>query len=237
MKKCFFIAVFYFSPLGLFCQFNLITVLPDNTKNCKTLNYSGLTIIFDNDHCIPLCSVELLTKEHIFHPVTDRKYETFYNDENVPCSRIEYYRHSGQDRGHLTPAADMKYSKESEHDCFKSSNICPQSHDFNTGIWEDLEKQVRQWAIKYDSLVVITAPVIGSCTQNGNLVVPGKFYKIIYSVKYHKAIAFLMDASLTNDVIFNYEFPVSDIIKTTGLDYFSHYKVKNLDTIDKHFWN
>jgi endonuclease G, mitochondrial len=82
-------------------------------------------------------------------------------------------------------------------DCFYIANIYPQKHAFNAGIWEQLENKARSWTIQYDSTAVYCGPVMGTITHEGNLNVPMKFYKIIYSVKHHKAIAFIMDSDIS----------------------------------------
>ena len=57
------------------------------------------------------------------------------------------YKRSGYDRGHLTPAGDMVFSREAMSETFYMSNMCPQAAAFNRGIWKDLEDQVREWGI------------------------------------------------------------------------------------------
>ncbi len=127
--------------------------------------------------------------------------------------------------------------KKSMDDCFYITNICPQLHAFNAGIWEDLEKKVRDWAVKYDSLIVISAPILETCTKKGNLTVPTQFYKIIYSIKQNTATAFLMDANLTEGSIFNYQTSVSRIDSLTKLNYFNIDEFSNgLNPIDSVFW-
>ena len=44
------------------------------------------------------------------------------------------YKRSGYDRGHLTPAGDMVFSKEAMSETFYMSNMCPQAAAFNRGI-------------------------------------------------------------------------------------------------------
>jgi endonuclease G len=40
-----------------------------------------------------------------------------------------------------------------------TSNIAPQEHNFNNGVWNRLEQKVRYWAVKYDGLYVVTGGV------------------------------------------------------------------------------
>ena len=63
------------------------------------------------------------------------------------------YTKSGYDRGHMAPAADMKWSKQAMEESFYMSNICPQNPNLNRGDWNDLEEKSRQWAKKLWSRV------------------------------------------------------------------------------------
>ena len=59
------------------------------------------------------------------------------------------YTKSGYDRGHMAPAADMKWNKQAMEESFYMSNICPQNPNLNRGDWNDLEEKSRQMAKKY----------------------------------------------------------------------------------------
>ena len=62
------------------------------------------------------------------------------------------YTKSGYDRGHMAPAAYMKWSKQAMAESFYMSNICPQNPNLNRGDWNDLEEKSRQWAKKYGAV-------------------------------------------------------------------------------------
>src|SRR5690606_14328696 len=69
------------------------------------------------------------------------------------------YLRSGYDRGHLAPAADMGWSIASMSESFYFSNMSPQMPGFNRGIWSQLEKLMRTWAIEYGNIFLATGPV------------------------------------------------------------------------------
>jgi endonuclease G, mitochondrial len=122
-------------------------------------------------------------------------------------------------------------------DCFYITNICPQLHAFNAGIWEYLEKKIREWAVQYDSLLIISAPVLETCTTKGQLTVPGKFYKIVYSIKYKKVIVFLMDSNLTQGSIYDYETSVTNLDSIVKIDYFAAKQYSSLrNSFNTQFW-
>ena len=96
----------------------------------------------------------------------------------------DYYK-SGYDRGHLAPAADMGWSSESVSESFYMSNMTPQLPDFNRGMWKDLEGMVRQWAVRFGEVTVVTGPVLEksaaeySSIGKNNVSVPEFFYKAL----------------------------------------------------------
>ena len=59
------------------------------------------------------------------------------------------YSNSGYDRGHMAPAADMKWSEQAMRESFYMTNICPQHHSNNAGDWKDLEELVRDLAVPF----------------------------------------------------------------------------------------
>lgn len=90
----------------------------------------------------------------------EERTDNFREDPNVPTgtASLEDYRGSGYDRGHLVPAADLAWSDSSMSASFYFSNMSPQHPSFNRGIWKKLEAQVREWAVTFDSLHVVTGP-------------------------------------------------------------------------------
>src|SRR5665647_2534240 len=97
----------------------------------------------------------------------------------------------------MCPAEDMSFSEEAMSETFYLSNMSPQDPSFNRGIWSSLEAQVRDWASDYDSLFVITGPVLTSnkgTIGTNKVSVPKYYYKVIldYCQPDIKMIAFLL---------------------------------------------
>jgi endonuclease G len=63
-------------------------------------------------------------------------------DESARSTR-EDYKYSGFDRGHLVPAADFQRRRDAYVSTYLLSNMCPQYPRTNSGIWQNLEGQVR----------------------------------------------------------------------------------------------
>ena len=158
----------------------------------------------------------------------DRKRPYFIQDRKVKTKSADYhnYKNSGYDKGHLCPAGDRRFSKDAFNETFLTSNISPQNHQFNAGIWNRLEQKTRYWTKKYGNLYVITGGVLKDknlkTIGREKVVVPNRFYKIIldYNTSKPKIIAFLVPNKDTNLPLYKFTTTVDDIEKITGIDFF-----------------
>ncbi|MFT5981718.1 MAG: endonuclease G [Ulvibacter sp.] len=168
-----------------------------------------------------------LKKEHLKKNNFERPY--FVEDRSVKTKSANYknYKNSGYDRGHLCPAGDRKFSYNAYHETFLTSNISPQNHDFNAGVWNSLEQKIRFWAEKFDGVYVITGGVL----KNGlkrigeeEVAVPQEFYKIVIDVSEggYKAIAFLIPNRPTDKSFYEYAVAIDEIEHKTGINFFSN---------------
>ncbi|MCF8319626.1 MAG: DNA/RNA non-specific endonuclease [Flavobacterium sp.] len=135
------------------------------------------------------------------------------------------YKKSGYDRGHLCAAADMRFSKLAFDDTFYTSNVAPQKHNFNDGIWKQLEEKSRYWATKYNGIYVVT----GGILQKGlptigfeKVAIPNYFYKILYCNYQgkNKMVAFLIPSVKSKEPLYRFVVSVDSIEKMTGIDFF-----------------
>ena len=154
-----------------------------------------------------------------------KRKDNFRNDPLVlteSASLIDY-KGSGYDRGHLAPAADMKFSEEAMSDSFFLSNMSPQTPSFNRGGWKNLETMVRNWTGIDSTLFVVTGPVFNNYKGEigtNKVTIPGNYYKIIYAESSHKMIAFLMPNEKLESDVGTYTVSVDSIEQLTGLDFF-----------------
>ncbi|AXG68275.1 nuclease [Kordia sp. SMS9] len=158
---------------------------------------------------------------------TDFKRPYFEQDEAVPTESAHWrnYKNSGYDRGHLCPAADRKYTKAAFTETFLTSNISPQQHEFNAGVWNRLEQKVRYWAKKYDGVYVVTGGILENNLKtigSEAVAVPKYFYKILLdnSGGNTKIIAFLLPHKVSNKPLYEYVVSVDELEKRTGIDFF-----------------
>lgn len=135
------------------------------------------------------------------------------------------YKNSGYDKGHLAPAADFRFSALAMSECFYMSNMSPQLHSLNAGIWKTLETLVRNWANEKDSIYVVAAGILVGETSkipNTDVTIPNYFYKIILhkSSKGVEAIAFLFPHEKATKPLKDYAVSVDSIEKLTHIDFF-----------------
>jgi|TARA_B110000208_G_scaffold118918_1_gene145459 endonuclease G len=140
-------------------------------------------------------------------------------------SKLSDYKKSGYDRGHLAPSRDMSFSRIASNESFYLSNISPQDKSFNRGIWKKLESLVRDWAIEYGDIFVVTGGVLNSSNitiGKEEVSVPMFFYKIIlvYDGLDTKTIAFVMPNEKSTEKLSNYVYSVDYLEDLTGIDFF-----------------
>ncbi len=152
----------------------------------------------------------------------------FKRDPLVKSKSAGYknYYPNGYEKGHLLPAADRRFSKQAFDETFYTSNVSPMKHEFNGGIWNDLEKQVRYWTKYYGPLYVVTGGVLTPDLHRigrEKVAVPKFFYKIILlksSKGQYKSIAFLIPQNYKDKDLKKYMVTIDSLEKLTDIDFF-----------------
>jgi len=188
----------------------------------------GYGLSHDGDKKVPIWVAYHLTKEHMAgtHPRSD----DFRPDPDLePGQRAELadYKNSGYDRGHMAPAADMRWDARAMSESFLLSNMAPQvGIGFNRGIWAVLEGKIRDWTIARGELYLVTGPIFapgGDKRIGKNKVsVPTHFYQVVFDPVRVEAIAFILpNKKLKADTLSTYITSVDEVEKETGLDFHS----------------
>ncbi len=167
----------------------------------------------------------MLKKEHLTYD--DRKRPYFIEDPKVKTKSADWrnYKGSGYDRGHLCPAGDRRFSEQAYNETFYTSNISPQDKDFNAGVWNRLEMQIRHWTKKYGTLFVVTGGVLEQGLKEigeEDVDVPEYYYKIVARGEGGdlKLIGFLMRGVESNKPLEKFTVSIDEIEKRTGIDFF-----------------
>ena len=157
-----------------------------------------------------------------------RKNERFRPDPQLEedTNLEEDYKHSGYDRGHNMSAQDNECSVTGMTECFYFSNIFPQLHSVNAGIWETVEKKERTAAKRSGNIKVFIGNLGKICAIGpDSVVVPKYCWKVIYSIKHDEYECYIFPNELvTDNNIEDYRTTLNLIEKKAGL-YFKNGQV------------
>ena len=201
---------------------------PLKDRSEQIIQHNGYTLSYNKSHNTANWSAwELTAKEAEGELPRKNK---FWADPNIETAyRVDWYEYkgSGYDRGHLCPAADMKWSEDAMHDCFYMSNICPQEPRLNGGAWKKLEEECRNWALREKAIYIVCGPVYkkGKHEQIGidhAIDVPEGFFKVVLSIKKgnEKAIGFYYENTPRKQPMIKAATSVDCIEELTGIDFF-----------------
>jgi endonuclease G len=157
----------------------------------------------------------------------ERERPFFVEDPLVRTKSADWrnYKRSGYDRGHLCPAGDMRFSEPAYNQTFYTSNISPQHPEFNAGLWNDLELQVRRWCRRYGPLTVITGGILEAglpAIGEEQVAVPARFYKVVIREEGSgiRVAAFLMENRPGEGPLDRFLVPLDSVEALSGIDFF-----------------
>lgn len=192
----------------------------------QIIRHTGYTVSYNKDTKLPnWVSYELTRAET---KGKEKRSNRFIADPLVKgaiATNADYTR-SGYDKGHMAPAADMKWSPVAMNESFYFSNMCPQHPQLNRRGWKKLEDKIRDWAVADSAIIIICGPVIKKQPKTigkNKVVVPQQFFKVILSpfVKPMRAIGFLFNNEQSVDPLSAYVVTVDSIEQLTNMDFFS----------------
>jgi len=199
--------------------------LPTSTTG-QIVHHDGYSLSYSEPHEQAEWVAYELKKTHLSNADFKRPYFEIDDAVKTGAAHWRNYKKSGYDRGHLCPAGDRKYTKAAHDETFLTSNISPQIHDFNAGVWNRLEQKTRYWAKKYDGVFVVTGGILkGKMKTIGTekIAVPNQFYKVLIDNNsgQTKVIAFLMDHQESDLPLYKFVTSVDEIEQLTGIDFFA----------------
>ncbi len=198
--------------------------LPTSTTG-QVVHHDNYSLSYSEPHEQAEWVAYELKKSHLVTTHFDRPYFEIDKAVKTGAAHWRNYKNSGYDRGHLCPAGDRRFSEFAYNETFLTSNISPQEHSFNSGIWNRLEQKVRYWAGKYDGLFVVTGGVLeGNLKTIGeeDVAVPNQFYKVLmdYNNGQPKVIAFLMPHKASGKPLYDFVISLDELENLTGIDFF-----------------
>ena len=170
----------------------------------------------------------------VFYELTDKEIsglvkrkDQFRSDPNVKTgsASLSDYKGSGYDRGHLAPAADMRWSPTAMSESFFMSNMSPQNPSFNRGIWKKLENKVRDWVINDQTIYVVTGGVLTDSLDaigENQVSVPNHYYKVVldYTKPVIRGIGFILPNERSNLSLMNFAVSIDSVEIFTGIDFY-----------------
>lgn len=202
--------------------------IPAPIQDCKeqVINHMCYTVSYNPDWKIPNWVAYELTKDKVDGTVP--RCNTFMRDPEVSyyqsASTLDY-KDSEWDRGHMVPAGDMKWSEQAMKESFYLSNICPQNKNLNSGIWNDLEQQIRELARQKERIYIVCGPIVSKHPKRigiNKVAVPDAFFKVLLQNEDGEwsAIAFMFANESGRKPLSTYAMSVEDIQIITDIDFF-----------------
>lgn len=204
---------------------------PDELKGRQEflLFKSQFIISYDVNRLCPYYVCWSLTPERAYGKV--QRKDNFHGDPVMnDHTRVETfdYNGSGYDRGHMCPAGDNKNTDKAMDESFCMTNICPQNHNLNTGLWNDLEIQCRSWAKNYGTLYICCGPLFDNAKSKTigqrkdlKIAVPDRFFKVVLSLgRVPKAIGFIFPNKACSGDMRDYAVSVDKVEKEAKMDFF-----------------
>lgn len=157
----------------------------------------GHAVMYSGIARAPVWSAEYLTAGRLKRALEVPRTDVFLEDERLPQewrAKLDDFRNSGYDRGHLAPSADQP-SPAADADSFLLSNIVAQDPKLNRSLWAAIEKAVRALA-RHRDIYVITGPLWhGPYVERlrDRVMVPTHIYKLVYDPSNQAAAAYLAE--------------------------------------------
>lgn len=207
------------------------------TRQLQVLEGPYFTVGYDNARKNPAWVVY-----HLDGPIVNRERSPdrpiFATDFRTSAHVAQRdYTSTGFDRGHLVPAFAMwsRHGKDAFMATFTCSNIVPQYHEMNAGIWEDLEDNIagghRQgdgWAGSLRHITVINGPVYDGQveTLRAGIAVPTACFSIVLDWQEdgsgYRVLAFQIPNTRTvKGPLSRWLTTIKSIERVTGLDVLS----------------
>lgn len=215
------------------------------TRSETILKHTGYTVSYNVDWKLPnWVSYELTGIKTKGQSSRKNSFKIHPQLKGISATNEDYQK-SGYDKGHMAPAADMKWNSTAMEESFYFSNICPQHPELNRKGWKELEAKVRDWAVRDSAIIVVCGPVVRKEPDyigKNRITVPQAFFKVILSpyVNTPRAIGFLFENTEAKKPLSNYAVPVDSVESITGMDFFGSLpdEIENIveSVLDSCYW-
>jgi len=141
------------------------------------------------------------------------------------------YTNTGYDRGHLAPnyAISTRYGESAQRETFLMSNVMPQKHGLNAGLWKTLElRAATSYPARFGEIWILCGPVIDPTLTrlpgrgNRRPVIPAECFMILIDESDNRVrtLAFLFPQEpAPNTDLSHYLTTIDEIERRTDLDF------------------
>lgn len=149
----------------------------------------------------------------------------FEPDSRVPNPVVSSdYTNSGYDRGHMAPsyAIGKVWGPDAQLETFLLTNITPQKHEMNDGVWNSIERmEMDDFAKRFGKIKVVCGPIFANPPPKfpSGVAVPEAFFKAIQRPD-GETIAFIVPQEPTSPKPESYLVSVKEIARLTNIDLF-----------------
>jgi endonuclease G len=182
-------------------------------------------VSYNPDTKVPNWMAWHLTDLHTDGPVG--RSNAFFADYAVlsPRASIEDYKGSGLSRGHMCPAGDNKWDSVAMAESFSLINVCPQNASLNSGLWNSIEIDCRNWAKRFQDIYIVCEPVFYRQDHEvigaNEVYVPEAFFKVVLCLNgTPKGMGFVVKntaGTKKRDLYYN---SIDQVERITGMDFF-----------------
>ena len=170
----------------IFILFSIVLIgMTLNAQDVVELKHTNYTSHFSKSKHYPVMVEWWITRAKVNCEKPLARKDNFKPDPLLPkeTDLVNDYKGSGTDRGHMMPAAqNLCQTPAVQDECFYFSNMSPQYHSLNAGIWKTLESRTRELATEFDS-VKVWCGSLGSAGKIGTVTIPTHCWKVIFIKK------------------------------------------------------
>lgn len=194
-------------------------------RDTRELCFDAFAVLHSGQSRTPVYAVERINRARLRAADDEARTDRFYEEARLPQrerARLDDYRGSGYDRGHMAPAADMP-SARAMAQSFSLANMVPQAPRNNRGPWaRRVEKATRQYALRAKGdIYVFTGPVFANkpvrTIGQQRVWVPSHLYKLVYDPATNRAWAHWIEnrdnASATRPI------PYAELVRRVGIEF------------------
>ncbi|RYF79682.1 MAG: DNA/RNA non-specific endonuclease [Comamonadaceae bacterium] len=151
------------------------------------LCFDSFAVLYNAATKTPVYVAERLSRAGLVAAQSIARTDRFYPEARLPGrarAQLDDYRGSGYARGHMAPAADMPNANAMAQS-FSLANIVPQDQNHNSGPWNQIERDTRQYVMRArGDVYVFTGPAfLNSITTRigaSGVAVPSHLFKLVH---------------------------------------------------------